>query len=74
MSFPKFVYMTKNTPFFPILHVSAPLNDVRAYSAPGQCLVLKNNPNYVIFWTSLYPLDIWVAPWVSKELETGIKI
>ena len=28
-----------------------------------QCLVLKNNPNYVIFWTSLIvPLDIWVAP------------
>ena len=33
MSFPKFVYMTKNTPFFPILHVFAPLNDVRAYIA-----------------------------------------
>ena len=33
MSFPKFVYMTKNTPFFPILHVFAPLNDVCAYSA-----------------------------------------
>ena len=33
MSFPKFVCMTKNTPFFPILHVFAPLNDVRAYSA-----------------------------------------
>ena len=29
----QFVYMTKNTPFFPILHVFAPLNDVRAYSA-----------------------------------------
>ena len=26
MSFPKFVYMTKNTPFFHILHVFAPLN------------------------------------------------
>ena len=33
MGFPKFVYMTKNTSFFPILHVFAPLNDVRAYSA-----------------------------------------
>ena len=32
MSFPKFVSMTKNIPFFPILHV-APLNDVRAYIA-----------------------------------------
>ena len=25
--------MTKNTPFFPILHVFAPLNELRAYSA-----------------------------------------
>ena len=25
-----------------------------------QCLVLKNNPNYVNFWTSLIPLDIRV--------------
>ena len=31
ISFPRFVNMTKNTPFFPILHVFAPLNDVRAY-------------------------------------------
>ena len=27
------LYMTKNTPFFPILHVFAPLNNVRAYIA-----------------------------------------
>ena len=33
MFFPKFVYVTKNTPFFPILHVFASLNNVRAYSA-----------------------------------------
>ena len=33
MYFPKLVNMTKNTPFFPILHVFAPLNDVRAYTA-----------------------------------------
>ena len=33
VSFPKLVNMTKNTPFFPILHVFAPLNDVRAYIA-----------------------------------------
>ena len=33
MSFPKFVYMTKNTPFFPILHVFALLNDVPTYIA-----------------------------------------
>ena len=32
MFFPKCVYITKNTPFFPILHVFAPLNDVCAYS------------------------------------------
>ena len=31
MSFSKFVNMTKNTPFFTILHIFAPLNDVRAY-------------------------------------------
>ena len=34
MSFPKFVYMTKNTPFFRILHVFfSPLNDVHAFLA-----------------------------------------
>ena len=33
MSFPKFVNMTKNTLFFPILQVFAPLNNVRAYIA-----------------------------------------
>ena len=33
MSFPKYVTMTKYTPFFPILSVFAPLNDVRAYIA-----------------------------------------
>ena len=37
--------------FFQILHVFAPLNDVRAYSAWSR----KNNPNYVNFWTSLIP-------------------
>ena len=33
MSIQKFVNMTKNIPFFPILHVFAPLNDVRTYIA-----------------------------------------
>ena len=33
MSFQKFVNMTKNTPFSPILHVFAPLNNVRTYIA-----------------------------------------
>ena len=55
MFFPKFVYMAKNTPFFPILHIFVPLNDVRVL-----CLVLKNNPIYVNFWTSLIP------PWHSS--------
>ena len=51
MFFPKFVYMTKNTPFFPIMHVfCTPKRCTRV-----QCLVLKNNPNYVNFWTSLIP-------------------
>ena len=49
--FQKFDYMTKNTPFFPILHVFAPLNHVREYSAWSW----ENNPNYVNFWTSLIP-------------------
>ena len=59
MSFPKFVNMTKNTPFFPILHVFASLNDVRAYV---HCLVLKNNPNYMNFFTRWYPTSIQVPP------------
>ena len=33
MSFPKFANLTQNTPFFPIWHVLAPLNDVREYIA-----------------------------------------
>ena len=43
--------MTKNIPFFPILHIFAPLKQCTRV----QCLVLKNNPNYVNFWTSLIP-------------------
>ena len=31
--FQNFINMTKNIPFFPILHIFAPLNDVRAYIA-----------------------------------------
>ena len=38
-------YDQKHT-LFPILHVFPPLNDVH-------CLVLKNNPNYVIFFTRM---------------------
>ena len=55
---PKFVYVTKNTPFFPILHVFAPLNDVRTYSAWSWKTTLIT----WIFGWAWYPLDIRVAP------------
>ena len=58
MSFPKFVYMTKNTPLFPILHVFAPLNDVRAYIAWSWKTTLIT----WIFGRAWYPLDIRVPP------------
>ena len=59
MFFTKFVYMTKNTPFFPILDVFAPLNDVRAYSAWSSKTTLIT----WIFGRAWYPpLDIRVAP------------
>ena len=59
MFFPKFVYMTKNTPFFSnFARFCTPKRCTRV-----QCLVLKNNPNYVNFWTSLIPpLTIQVPP------------
>ena len=80
MSFPKFVYMTKNTPFF---------SNFARFCTPKrcthvQCLVLKNNPNYVNFWTSLIPqIDIRVAPpgayslhmhqcWVTCEISARV--
>ena len=51
MSFPNFVCMTKNTPFFfNFERFCTPKRCTRV-----QCLVLKNNPNYVNFWTSLIP-------------------
>ena len=37
------VNLTQNIPLLPVF---APLNDIRVYIA---CMVLKNNPNYVIF-------------------------
>ena len=58
MSFPKFVYMPKNTPFFQILHVFAPLNDVRAYSAWSWKTTLIT----WIFGRAWYPLDIFECP------------
>ena len=52
MFFPKFVYMTKNTPFFPNFgRFSAPLNDALAYSAWSWKTTLIT----WIFWTSLIP-------------------
>ena len=58
MSFPKFVYMTKNTPLF---------SNFARFCTPKWCtrlqyLVLKNNPNYMNFGQAWYPLDIPVAP------------
>ena len=61
MSFPKFVYMTKNTPFFPILHVFAPLNDVWAYSAWSWKTTLIT----WIFGRAWYP------PWHSSGPPVG---
>ena len=49
--------------FLPILHVFAPLNDVRAYICCVHCLVQKNNPNYVIFFfRGWYPTSNTSAP------------
>ena len=51
MFFPKLGFMTKNTPFFSnFARFCIPKRCTRV-----QCLVLKNNPNYVNFWTSLIP-------------------
>ena len=60
MSFPKFVNMTKNTPFF--------FSNFARFCTPKRCtrvhcLVLKNNPNYVIFfYEDEIQLQIQVAP------------
>ena len=58
MFFPKLVYMTKNTPFFQILHVFAPLNDVRAYSAWSWKTILIT----WIFGWAWYPLTFECPP------------
>ena len=52
----------KTHPFFPILHVFVPLNDVRAYSAWSW----KTTLIAWIFGPAWYPLDIRVAPPGSK--------
>ena len=49
MSFPKCVTMTNNTSFFPnFAHFCTPTRCTRVH-----CLVLKNNPNYVNFFTRM---------------------
>ena len=57
-SFQNLSIWPKNTPFFPLLHVFAPLNDVRAYSAWSWKTTLIT----WIFGLAWYPLDIRVAP------------
>ena len=51
MSFPKFVNMTSNKLFFPILHVFAPLNDVHVYIAWSWKTTLIT----WFFWRGWYP-------------------
>ena len=58
MFFPKFVYMTKNTPFFSnFARFCTPKRCTRV-----QCLVLKTTLITWIFGRAWYPLDIRVAP------------
>ena len=65
MSLSKFVNMTKNTPFFPILHVFAPVNDVRLYIAWSWNTTLIT----WIFYEDGIQLQIQVAPReFNKEL------
>ena len=66
--------MSKNIPFFPILHVFAPLNDVRAYIAWSW----KNNPNYVNFFTRMisnfknkWPPPGTLPPWPPSGYATA---
>ena len=63
MSFTKFVNMTENTPFSPILHIfCTPKRCMHIH-----CLVLKNNPNYVIFfYKDDIQLQIQVPPPLMK--------
>ena len=61
----------QNHTFFPILHVFALLNDVRVYI----CLVMKNNPNYVIYlfyFIFFYEDDIQLQIQVTPLGETYI--
>ena len=65
MSIPKFVNMIKNIPLFPILHVLAPLNDVRAY-------IVWSWKTTLITWIFLrgwYPTSDTSAPRVKMVYE-----
>ena len=62
MSFTKSVNMTKNTPFFPILHIFATLNDVRAYIAWSW------KQSEVIFLRGWYPSSNTSAPPLKKKI------
>ena len=72
MSFPKLVNMAKNTPFF---------NNFARFCTPKRCtrvhcLILKNNPNYVIFLRGWYPTSNTSAPppgfhW-DRSLTVGV--
>ena len=61
--------MTKNTPFFPILHVFAPLNDVRAYSVWSWKTTLIT----WIFGQAWYPPWHSSAPPGQKEVLTIVE-
>ena len=55
MSFPEFVNMTKNIPFFSnFARFCTPIRCTRVH-----CLVLKNNPNYVFFFFFFFFLRGW---------------
>ena len=77
-SFQKFVYMTKNTPFFPILHVFAPLNDVRTYSAwSWKTTLITWNFGRAWYppWHSSAPPRGYMPPilWFKKKLILGYR-
>ena len=61
MYFPKFAHVTKNTPFFPILHVFAPLNDVCAYIDWSWKTTLIT---WIFGWA-------WYPPWHSSAPHLG---
>ena len=53
-------YDQKHTCFFPILLIFAPLNDLNDICV--HCLVLKNNPNYVNFFTRMISIFKYQCP------------